>query len=49
VEFPLADYSSKAVGSSGQSFASKDGIKWEDLTKEFKPKTNACLKAFTAN
>lgn len=39
-------YSDKATALAGQSFVSKDGITWSDMTAQT-PNANVCLKAFT--
>ncbi len=46
LEKPIEKYSDKARASSGQSFISRDGISWTDMTT-ISSNTNVCLKAFT--
>jgi len=46
IESPQAGFSSAATASPGESYASSDGMVWEDLTDSY-PDTNVCLKAFT--
>lgn len=46
IERPLANYSSQATASAGQSYVSPDGATWTDLTSTF-PDANVCLKVFT--
>ncbi len=46
-EYALPGWSSKATASSGQSYISPDGSKWEDITIYF-PTGNFCIKAFTS-
>ncbi len=46
VETPVEKYSSGATASSGQSFASPNGTKWDDVAALY-TNTNVCLKAFT--
>jgi hypothetical protein len=48
LEYPHPGYSSQARANPGESYASGNGIYWDDVTKEF-PNTNVCLKAFTGN
>jgi C1A family cysteine protease len=51
-EYPIAyeraaaNYSSKATAAPGQSYLSRDGGDWGDLT-EFDPTANVCLKAYS--
>lgn len=48
LELPMANYSSAATAAAGQSFISKDGSTWYDLTaQQGCAKGNVCLKAFT--
>ncbi len=44
IEGKLANYSSGATASPGQSFISADGSHWTDVTKQF-PNDNVCIKA----
>lgn len=46
VEMPYSGWSSKAKANSGESYLSRDGKSWSDLTGLFL-NTNACIKAFT--
>jgi len=46
VEVPIEGYSSTATARGGQSYVSKDGVTWEDLTL-LQPNANVCLKVFT--
>ncbi len=48
VEYPVADYSSLAAASVGQSYFSPDGTSWTDMTSLW-AKTNVCLKAYAFN
>ena len=48
IERPIKGFSSKVDASSGQSFVSKDGEKWTDLTDQIK-NANVSLKAFTVS
>ncbi len=45
VEIPISGYSSKANALPGQSFVSKDGINWSDITMSM-PGTNVCIKVY---
>ncbi|MGC8804353.1 MAG: lectin like domain-containing protein [Candidatus Ratteibacteria bacterium] len=45
VEMPISRYSSKATALPGQSFVSKDGINWSDITMSM-PGTNVCIKVY---
>lgn len=47
VESPIPDYSSSASANAGESYVSRDGIVWQDLT-QFSSNSNVCIKAFTA-
>ena len=47
VEIPYSGWSSKAKANSGESFISRDGNSWTDITTYFQ-NTNVCIKAFTA-
>ena len=47
VEEPVAHYSSKAQANPGESYASSNGIKWEDISAN--SEANICIKAFTTN
>jgi len=47
VEYPLANFSSKAKAKLGQSFISENGATWYDICAAWKANTNVCLKAFT--
>jgi C1A family cysteine protease len=46
VEKPVSGYSSAARASSGQSYASRLGTSWSDLTGEYS-NTNACIKGYS--
>lgn len=46
IEYPLEDYSSKATSKPGESYVSRNGIIWMDMTS-LVPNANVCLKAFT--
>jgi PKD repeat protein/C1A family cysteine protease len=46
IEYPWQGYSSKAKANSGESFVSRDGNTWTDITTLYS-NTNVCLKAFT--
>lgn len=46
VEMPYSGWSSKAKANSGESFISRDGKNWNDITAYFQ-NTNVCIKAFT--
>ncbi|MBS5775927.1 MAG: lectin like domain-containing protein [Finegoldia magna] len=46
IERPIKGFSSKTTAETGQSFVSKDGEKWTDLTDQIK-NANVSLKAFT--
>ena len=46
VEAPVSGYSGQATAGTGQSWVSRDGTSWKDLTT-VTPNGNACLKAFT--
>ncbi len=48
IESRVEGYSEKAAALPGQSFASKDGVHWDDMT-DLVPHTNVCLKAFTSS
>lgn len=48
LESPIEGYTEKATAFPGQSFASKDGNRWEDVA-DMAPNTNVALKAFTSN
>ncbi|MEG0382753.1 MAG: lectin like domain-containing protein, partial [Christensenella sp.] len=45
MEVNVDGLTSKASSSPGQSFTSSDGVKWDDVSKEYN--ANACIKAFT--
>ncbi len=47
LEEPFPNYSSRATADPGESYASSDGVSWEDVAVSY-PNTNACLKAFTS-
>ncbi len=47
VEAPVIDYSLIAEANPGESYVSKNGVSWQDLTQVYAD-TNACIKAFTA-
>jgi len=46
VESPITDYSSLASANTGESYVSRDGIVWQDLT-QFSSNSNVCIKTFT--
>lgn len=46
IEYPYNGYSTKARARAGESWVSKDGATWTDITTAY-PNTNVCLKAFT--
>ncbi len=48
LEEPFPNYSSRAKANAGESYASSDGVSWEDVAVSY-PNTNACLKAFTSS
>ena len=48
VEMPREDWSSMATANPGESFASKNGVEWSDITQSF-PNANFCIRAFTRN
>ena len=48
LEYPEKGYSSKARANSDESYYSKDGTGWRDLTGRF-ANANFCVKAFTDN
>ena len=48
LEYPVADYSSHATASAGQSFYSSNGSSWTDLTT-WDAGANVCLKAYTTS
>jgi uncharacterized repeat protein (TIGR01451 family) len=48
IEYPLVDYSSKARANPGESYVSKNGILWYDMTRIIH-NANVCLKAFTTS
>jgi C1A family cysteine protease len=45
VEQPIPLYSSKATANPGESYSSKDGTTWEDISRALN--ANVCIKAFT--
>lgn len=45
VEIPVSGYSSKATASPEQSYVSKDGIYWSDITSSI-PGANVCIKVY---
>lgn len=47
IEYPETYYSSKAKGNPGESFVSSNGSTWSDISSEFMPNSNVCLKAYT--
>jgi len=47
IEQQRANYSSKAQANSGESYTSKDGTSWQDLTMSGYSGTSLCIKAFT--
>jgi C1A family cysteine protease len=48
LEMPVDGYSSKAVANKGQSFMSKSGTNWEDITNSWE-NSSACLKAYASS
>lgn len=46
IEYPYNGYSTKARARAGESWVSKDGATWTDITTSY-ANTNVCLKAFT--
>lgn len=46
IEYPYNGYSTKARARAGESWVSKDGSSWTDITTAY-ANTNVCLKAFT--
>jgi len=48
IEYAVADYSSAATASAGQSYISSDGSTWEDLTSHSSTANN-CIKAFAVS
>lgn len=48
VESPIPDYSSLASANTGESYVSRDGVVWQDLT-QFSSNSNVCIKAFTVS
>ncbi len=46
VEIPVAYYSEAARANPGESFVSRNGSKWQDLTQRF-PNGNVCIKAYS--
>lgn len=46
VEYAEPGWSSAATAAAGQSFFSEDGTTWNDLTADFDPTANVCIKAF---
>ena len=48
VEYPYENYSSKARANADESYVSRNGTTWEDMTSISK-NTNCCIKAFTDN
>lgn len=47
-EYPIANYSSSASASAGQSFRSTNGSTWRDLTSDY-ANANFCAKAYVFN
>ena len=47
VEYPVADYSSAATATAGQSYYSSNGTAWNDLTG-YRANANACIKAYAS-
>ncbi|MDD2509966.1 MAG: lectin like domain-containing protein [Syntrophomonas sp.] len=45
LEMPVDGYTSKAVAKKGQSFMSKSGTSWEDISNSWE-NSNVCLKAY---
>jgi C1A family cysteine protease len=48
VEDAVPGFSSGATASAGQSFVSRDGQTWDELTGAYDPTANVCLKAYAA-
>ena len=48
IERPIKGFSSKVTANPGESFVSKEGEKWTDLTDQI-PNANVSLKAFTTD
>ncbi|HYA12394.1 MAG TPA: lectin like domain-containing protein, partial [Thermodesulfovibrionales bacterium] len=46
LEYPYSGYSSTATANAGESYVSRDGNSWNDITGYYN-NTNVCLKAFT--
>ncbi len=46
IEYPIDTYSGNATANAGESFISRDGQTWEDLTRRHAD-TNICIKAFS--
>ena len=46
LEIPILRHSSAAWANPGESYVSRDGMEWEDLT-ELVPDSNVCIKAYT--
>jgi len=46
LEYPYSGYSSAARANAGESYVSRDGNSWNDITGYY-DNTNVCLKAFT--
>ncbi len=46
LEYPYSGYSSAATAHAGESYISRDGALWSDLTTSY-ANANVCLKAFT--
>ncbi len=47
IEYAIDGFSSQATAASGQSYFCMDGVNWVDLTSDFDPSANFCIKALT--
>ena len=47
IEKPIETYSHKATANPGESFISKDGVQWDDLTLHH-PNSNVCIKGYSS-
>jgi len=47
LEKPISGYSSKAAANAGESYVSRDGLSWSDLTLSV-ANANVCVKGFTS-
>jgi hypothetical protein len=48
IQTPIPDYSTLATANPGESYCSKDGSAWTDMTT-IKPNTSVCLKALASS